>query len=1308
MKVSDPAGNVITVDPPLNLGDGSANAPTGTPQMPNLLSGYAVRPSWNVAGVDYAVGIQSGITLQDPLTGALPAGVTRDATNHIFTISGNNVVLSGWNFSLEGGWGVQVVGNNDTIENNYFKIGANAVDPINSGGSDINTVTILNNVIDGSGIKPSLNVGLIWLLDQGTSTIEYNLIENAYTTAIQESITGSNGSASQVGQIIQYNVIANTGLGYTVDGSHGDFVQDFGIAQPGSTQVFKNIQVNYNTLIENNPLSFGQGLSIVTAAGNQNTYAQQESVQNNTVVLSQTGGIAYGIGIIDTTWLNGTATFANNYLDPTGANYGPYFIGQYNGSGQNPTDGATSSGSNVLHFSSTAQPFWQNDSVSAGELVYDISNPSAIPAGTTVISVGATTVTLSANPTGAGVGNGDIIRFGDGSYSGTVSTFNNINMLTGAAYAQNVNVTSVTQVVASPSTGTETPGNTLTLTVDFSAAVTVTGAPTLTFNDGGTATYVGGSGTNALTFKYTVGAGDSAVPALAITQVNLPNGATIKDGSGAAANLSNALATFSNLAVGAPPGPTLTSIAESPSSGDLNAGKTVTLTLNLSSAVTVAGGTPTLTLNDGGTATYSGGSGSNALTFSYTVGASDANVASLAATAVNLNGATVKDGSGNAASLSLGGISQAGPQIDTNTAISAISEMPSSGILNAGKTVTYTLTMNEVVTVNTAGGSPTLTFNDGGIATYVGGSGTNTLTFSYTVGAGQNTPDLMVSAVNLNGATVIDGAGNAANLSLTNIAQGSPVIDTTPPALSSVAATAGSYNTGKTLTLTLNMSEAVNVTGTPTLTLNDGGTANYTGGSGSGALTFSYTVASGQSTAGLAVTAVNGTITDLAGNALTTAILPANFAGVVIDTTTPSVSSVVASGSGITAGSGDLAAGSVVTLTVNLNEAVTVADGTPTLTLNDGGVATYTGGSGSNALTFKYTVAAGQNTADLAVTAVNLNSASVTDGSGNATNLSGAVTTPNGTLQIDTNAPRVTQVVASPGTGQVTTNHKVLITLNMSEPTTVLGSPTLLLNDGGSATYDATRSTANALVFDYTVGSRQVTTDLKVSGIMLPAGSSIRDLAGNNAVLTGAGADLRLQINTATRGTAGAGSGNLSITNNAELELYGPSKANVTFSSGTGELKLDDSLAFTGRISGLTGADALDLSDVGYGPNTRASFSGNSKGGTLTVTDGSNTAHIALLGNYLSSGWTLSSDGNGGVVVVDPPLSAPVTGSGSNLTAEGDIYSQRVAQFVQSMASTFVTSDITETGTSMAGNLDIAGLSNSFIAQPVQQHSHYA
>ena len=70
----------------------------------------------------------------------------------------------------------------------------------------------------------------------------------------------------------------------------------------------------------------------------------------------------------------------------------------------------------------------------------------------------------------------------------------------------------------------------------------------------------------------------------------------------------------------------------------------------------------------------------------------------------------------------------------------------------------------------------------------------------------------------------------------------------------------------------------------------------------------------------------------------------------------------------------------MVTLTANMSQAVTVTGGTPTLVLNDGATATYTGGSGTAALTFTYTVAAGQNTANLAVTAVQLNGAAIGTG----------------------------------------------------------------------------------------------------------------------------------------------------------------------------------------------------------------------------------------------------------------------------------------------------------------------------------------
>src|SRR5262249_26414790 len=62
----------------------------------------------------------------------------------------------------------------------------------------------------------------------------------------------------------------------------------------------------------------------------------------------------------------------------------------------------------------------------------------------------------------------------------------------------------ITKVATSAANGQSFVGNTITFTLTMSSAVTVSGTPTLSLNDGGTATYAGGSGTNALTFNYTV------------------------------------------------------------------------------------------------------------------------------------------------------------------------------------------------------------------------------------------------------------------------------------------------------------------------------------------------------------------------------------------------------------------------------------------------------------------------------------------------------------------------------------------------------------------------------------------------------------------------------------------------------------------------------------------------------------------------------------------------------------------------------------------------------------------------------------
>jgi YVTN family beta-propeller protein len=218
--------------------------------------------------------------------------------------------------------------------------------------------------------------------------------------------------------------------------------------------------------------------------------------------------------------------------------------------------------------------------------------------------------------------------------------------------------------------------------------------------------------------------------------------------------------------------PTLTAVTESPSGGDLNAGKTVMFMLTTSEAVTVTG-TPTAMLNDGGTATYSSVSADGkTLTFTYTVGSTDSNVTSLQVSSINLpNGATIQDSGGNNLNLSLSAVpTYSGPQIDTTIpAVTAVAETPSTGNLTAGKTVTITLTTSEAVTV---AGTPTLTLNDHGMATYSGiSTDGKTLTFAYTVASADiDVAALQVSSINLpNGATIRDGGSNNLNLSLSAV-----------------------------------------------------------------------------------------------------------------------------------------------------------------------------------------------------------------------------------------------------------------------------------------------------------------------------------------------------------------------------------------------------------------------------------------------------------------------------------------------------------------------------------------------------------
>jgi hypothetical protein len=107
----------------------------------------------------------------------------------------------------------------------------------------------------------------------------------------------------------------------------------------------------------------------------------------------------------------------------------------------------------------------------------------------------------------------------------------------------------------------------------------------------------------------------------------------------------------------------------------------------------------------------------------------------------------------------------------------------------------------------------------------------------------------------------------------------------------------------------------------------------------------------------------------------------------------------------------------------------------------------------------------------------------------------------------------------------------------------------------------------------------------------------------------------------------------LPIATGTTAEISSAYQASVAFAGSTGTLILDDSQDFAGTVSGLTGQDTLDLRDIGFGSIQTPSYAGTGTGGTLAVTDGTHTADINLLGNYVGASFVASSDDHGGTLL---------------------------------------------------------------------------
>jgi YVTN family beta-propeller protein len=301
----------------------------------------------------------------------------------------------------------------------------------------------------------------------------------------------------------------------------------------------------------------------------------------------------------------------------------------------------------------------------------------------------------------------------------------NGSFMTGEIYAIDRVAPAVT-TVGVPANGTYVLGSSLDFVANFSEAVIVIGVPSIPLAIGATgrnATYIAGSGTTALTFRYTVQPGDVDADGIAVGSVIATNGGTLTDVPGNNAVLTlNGVASTAAVIVNAPVTFTVT-----PSAGANG-------TISPATPQTIAQGSTTsftLTPAAGYTASVGGTCGGALVGPTYTTAAITANC-TVAATFTQITRTVTPSAGAN------GTITPASPQTIAQGSTTSFTVTPATGYTASvggtcgGALVGNTFTTNAI----TASCSVAATFAFIPVATYSGPSatGSGTITASFTGG----------------------------------------------------------------------------------------------------------------------------------------------------------------------------------------------------------------------------------------------------------------------------------------------------------------------------------------------------------------------------------------------------------------------------------------------------------------------------------------------------------------------------------------------------------------------------------------------
>ena len=179
-----------------------------------------------------------------------------------------------------------------------------------------------------------------------------------------------------------------------------------------------------------------------------------------------------------------------------------------------------------------------------------------------------------------------------------------------------------------------------------------------------------------------------------------------------------------------------------------------------------------------------------------------------------------------------------------------------------------------------------------------------------------------------------------------------------------------------------------------------------------------------------------------------------------------------------------------------------------------------------------------------------------------------------------------------------------------------LGDGHLTLVNEGTIIADG----SHALVIDTGANTLSNTGTLEATGA---GGLDIHSGVVNDGVLWANGSSVHLEGNV-------SGGGTVLMSGHAGLEIDGSFSEAISLSKDAqATITIDHAAAFTGTIAGLDGNDVLWFGDISAA-TASSSYAENAAktGGVLTITDGTHTATIGLVGDYSASDFALGHDGS--------------------------------------------------------------------------------